>query len=97
MAGLDINEPVQKLTYWVNGLVVVVEKPNGKLRVCLDSRPLNKAIKCEHLHLPTVEEVFSQMSGGCFFFKTRHHFRLLSNQSSRRAEFKFTGVWDFLR
>ena len=38
---LDIIEPVQKPTDLVNGLVVV-EKPNEKLRVCLDPRPLNR-------------------------------------------------------
>ena len=59
MVDLDIIEPVQ--TDWVNGLVVV-EKPNGKLQVFLDPRPLNKVIKREHLHLPTTEEI-SQMSG----------------------------------
>ena len=65
---MDIIEPVQKPTDWVNGLVLV-EKPNGKLRVCLDPRPLNKAIKREHLHLPTAEEIFSQMSGASYFSK----------------------------
>ena len=62
MVDLDISEPVQKPTDWVNGLVVV-EKQNGKLRVCLGPRSLNKAIKREHLHLPTTKEIFSQMSG----------------------------------
>ena len=42
---------------------LVVEKPNGKLGVCLDRRPLNKAIKLQHLYLPTAEEILSQMSG----------------------------------
>ena len=42
MIFLDIVEPIQKPTKWVNGLAVV-EKPNGKLWVCLDLRPLNKA------------------------------------------------------
>ena len=65
---LDIIEPVLKPTDWVNGLVVV-EKPNQKLRVCLDPRPLNKAIKREHLHLPTTEEISSQMSGAFYFSK----------------------------
>ena len=68
MVDLDIIEPVQKPTDWVNGLVLV-EKPNGKLRVCLDPRPLNKAIKREYLHLPTAEEIFSQMSGVPHFSK----------------------------
>ena len=30
---------------------------------------MNNAIKREHLHLPTAEEIFSQMSGACFFSK----------------------------
>ena len=76
MVDLDIFEPIQKPTDWVNGLVVV-ERPNGKLRVCLDPRPLKKAIKCEHLNLPTAGETFSQMLGTSF--KTRSHFRLLAN------------------
>ena len=68
MVDLDIIEPIKKSTNFVNGLVIV-EKPNRKLRICLDLRPLNNAIKCEHLHLLTTEEIFSQMSGACFFSK----------------------------
>ena len=68
MVDLDIIETIEKPTDWVNGLVIV-EKPNGKLRICLDSRPLNNAIKRERLHLPTTEEMFSQMPGTCFFSK----------------------------
>ena len=65
MVDRDIIEPVQKPMDWVNELVVV-EKPNGKLRVSLDPRPLNKAIfKLEHLHLPTIEV----MSGASSFSK----------------------------
>ena len=45
------------------------EKPNGKLRVCLDPRSVNKAIEREHLLLPTAEEIFSQMSGASYFSK----------------------------
>ena len=48
--------------------VVVVEKPNRKLRVCLDPRPLNEAIKREHIYHPTAEEI-SQMSGASYFSK----------------------------
>ena len=46
MIDLNIIEPVQKPTDWVNALVVV-EIPNGKLRVCLDSTSLSKATKPE--------------------------------------------------
>ena len=68
MVDLDIIEPIEKPTDWVNSLVIV-EKRNGKLCICLDPRPLNNAIKREHLYLPTAEEIFSQMSGTCFFSK----------------------------
>ena len=37
MVDLDIIEPVQKPFDWVNE-IVVVEKPNGKLQVCIDPR-----------------------------------------------------------
>ena len=46
MIDLNIIEPVQRPTDWVNALVVV-EIPNGKLRVCLDSTSLSKATKPE--------------------------------------------------
>ena len=36
---LDINEA----SYWVHALVLVV-KPNGRLRVCLDPRMLNTVL-----------------------------------------------------
>ena len=68
MVDLDIIEPIKKPTDWVNG-PVIVEKPNGKSRICLDPRHLNNAIKHEHLHLPTAKEIFSQMPGACFFSK----------------------------
>ena len=35
MIDLDIIEPVDEPNDWVNGLVIV-EKPNGKLGICID-------------------------------------------------------------
>ena len=46
-----ITVPVEEPTDWVNSLVVI-EQPNGSLRVCLDPRDLNKAIKNEHYPVP---------------------------------------------
>ena len=68
MITLDIIEPVEKPTDWVNTLVVV-SKPNGKLRICLDPHPLNKASKRQHHNLPTAEEIISDMSGAQVFTK----------------------------
>ena len=68
MVELNVIEPVEKPTEWVNALVIV-SKPNGKLQICLDPRPLNKAIKRQHHRLPTTEEIISEMSGALYFSK----------------------------
>ncbi|XP_014673998.1 PREDICTED: uncharacterized protein LOC106814214 [Priapulus caudatus] len=49
-------------TDWVSSLVVV-KKSNGKLRICLDPKDLNKVLKRSHYLLPTVEDVLPNMSG----------------------------------
>lgn len=41
--------------------MLVVVKPN-KLRICLDPRDLNKAIRREHYQMPTVEEATTRLS-----------------------------------
>ena len=55
-------------TKWVNSMVVM-EKPSRGLRVCLDPRDLNKAIKRENSQLPTFEEITSRLSGAKLFIK----------------------------
>ena len=49
--------------------LIVAEKLNGKLWVCLDPGSLNKTIKSENLNFPTAKEIFSQMSGASYFTK----------------------------
>lgn len=46
--------------------MVTVVKPN-KLRICIDPKDLNKAIKREHFPLKTVEEVVSEMPNAKVF------------------------------
>ena len=55
---VKMNRP----TDWVNSLVVR-EKLNGSLRVCLDS----KAIKREHYPVPTVDMVTTKLHGSTLF------------------------------
>ena len=64
----DVIAKVAEPTDWVNSLVVV-EKPNGKLRVCLDPRNLNKAVKRPHYNMPTLEDAVAKMAGAKFFSK----------------------------
>ena len=53
---MDIIEVVQSPTDWVSAMVII-EKPNGKLRIPLAPRPHNPAIKRHHYQLPTAEEL----------------------------------------
>lgn len=43
--------------------IVIVQKPNGKVRICMDPRALNNVIQREHYHLPTQEFVFCELKG----------------------------------
>lgn len=61
-----IIEKVEGPTDWVNSMTVV-KKPNGDLRICLDPRDLNRAIKREHFKLPTLEEITTNLSGAKYF------------------------------
>ncbi|XP_030763270.1 uncharacterized protein K02A2.6-like [Sitophilus oryzae] len=61
-----IIERVQKPTDWVNALVLV-RKPDKKLRICLDPLDLNKVIKREYCHIPTLEEITSKLAGSTIF------------------------------
>ena len=58
---------VEEPTDWVNSWVVV-EKADGKLRLCLD-RNLNKVLKREHYQLPTFEEISTRLAGATCFTK----------------------------
>ena len=59
---------VEEPTEWVNSLVIV-EKPNGDLRLCLDPRELNKVLKREHFQLPTFEEISTRIAGAEYYTK----------------------------
>ena len=52
---------VEEPTDWVNS-TAFVEKPDGSLRICLDSRYLYKAIKREHFQLPSTEDITTCMA-----------------------------------
>ena len=56
-----IIAPVECSTDWINGMVVV-KKQTGELRVCIDPRPLNKALKRSHFPLQTIEDILPDLS-----------------------------------
>ena len=57
---------VDRPTEWVHNLVIT-EKRDGRMRVCLDPKPLNVAIKRERYEIPTPADVQSRLSGMCVF------------------------------
>ncbi|GFU55364.1 transposon Ty3-I Gag-Pol polyprotein [Nephila pilipes] len=61
-----IISKVNQLTDWVQSLVIV-ENPNGNLRLCLDPRDLNKVIKREHYQIPCTDDIISRLEGKKIF------------------------------
>lgn len=66
MEKLDVIKAVEEPTDWVNS-IVLVKKTNGNLRICLDPRNLNKAIKRTHFQFPTINNVKASLAGSTFF------------------------------
>lgn len=56
LAEKNIIEKVNYPTDWVNSLMIA-EKPNKSLRLCIDPKPLNKYIKREHFQIPTSTDI----------------------------------------
>ena len=67
MENLKVISRVDEPTDWVSSMVLV-EKP-GKIRLCLDPANLNKCIKREYTHLPTIDEAFSEIGSSKVFSK----------------------------
>ena len=57
-----------ELTPWVSSLTYP-KKPNGKLRICLNPKDLNKAIIRESHKAPTLEEIAHILTGAMRFTK----------------------------
>ena len=65
MVEMNVIEKQTEPTDWVSSMVCVV-RPN-KLRICIDPRDLNRAVKREHYPMQTVEEVVSRLPNAKIF------------------------------
>lgn len=88
-------------TAWVNSMLVV-EKKDGSIRLCIDPRELNKAIMREHHSVPTFDDVLPQLSGKKFFsiidMKDGFWHVELDNESSKLVTFNTPfGRYSFTR
>ena len=57
----DIIEKVEGPTPWLSPLVII-PKPSGDIRVCVDMRQANAAVIRERHPIPTVDEVLQRMN-----------------------------------
>lgn len=65
MEANGVITPVTEPTEWASQMVVVVKKE--KIRICLDPVDLNKALKREHYHMPTLEDIVTNIENAKYF------------------------------
>ncbi|KAK2702145.1 hypothetical protein QYM36_019275, partial [Artemia franciscana] len=65
---MGIIEKTTTPTEWVNS-IVVVQKPNGSLRICLDPVGLNKWVQRPYHPIPSFDDIAAKCSGSNTFFK----------------------------
>ena len=88
----ELNDMVQQgiiakqteLTPWVSSLTYP-KKPNGKLRICLDPKDLNKAIIRENRKAPTLEEIAHDLTGATKFSKVDRNEAFFGMHLTKRA------------
>ena len=61
-----ILEPVNVPTDWISSMVVV-RKSNGKIRLCIDPKPLNQALRRNQYPLPVIDDLLPQLTNAKVF------------------------------
>ncbi|XP_060575603.1 uncharacterized protein LOC132733042 [Ruditapes philippinarum] len=101
MENMGVIAKISTPTEWCNNLVVT-EKSNGDIRLCLDPRSLNSAIKRTHYPLKTLDDVLHKFGNAKYFTKldlTSAYWSIqLSEESSYLTAFNSPlGVFRYLR
>ncbi|XP_021343899.1 uncharacterized protein K02A2.6-like [Mizuhopecten yessoensis] len=90
LENLDIIEKVNTHTQWVSP-VIVVPKPDGDIRLCVDMRRANEAIIRERHPIPTADEILYDINGSKVFsrldLKYGYHQIELAEQSRNITTF----------
>ena len=68
MQSLNVISKVDQPTPWCAGMVVIPKK-SGKVRICVDLKPLNENVLRGTHPLPQVDKILAQLSGATIFSK----------------------------
>ena len=69
LVDLDIIEKVSGPTTWVSPAVFAPKPDKDDVRICVDMRCANEAIRREEIPIPTVDEVLEELNGSTVFSK----------------------------
>ena len=78
---------------------VIVKKPNGKLRVCLDPTDLNKHIIHPICNMRTLEEIIDMLKGSMYFAvfnSTKSFFHVPLHRESKQLMAMLTPIGIYL-
>ena len=94
-------DPTEQID-WISNIVVTEKKNSGKIRMNIDLRHVNVAIKESHIPVPTVHTLRHKLNGASVFTKLdlRHSFHhLLFGDESRGVTNFYTpeGIYHFKR
>ncbi|KAL7865172.1 hypothetical protein SRHO_G00104190 [Serrasalmus rhombeus] len=67
MQSIGVITPVAEPTNWVSSMVAAHKKGKQEIRLCINPKDLNTALKRPHYPMRSVEEVAAQMSGATVF------------------------------
>lgn len=84
---LDIIEPVNEPSTWVSPIVVVPKANSKEIRICVDMREANRAIKRQRHVMPTIDDVIFELHGAKYFSKIdlKNAYHQLELDSDSRA------------
>lgn len=61
LVDIGMITPVVEPTDWISPMLPITKK-NGSIRLCIDPKPLNKALKRNHYPLPTIEDILPEIA-----------------------------------
>ena len=87
---------VDQPTDWCADMVVV-PKPNGKIRICVDLSRLNESVKRENFPLPAIDQSLGLLSGAKYFSKIDLNFGFWQTKLSNESKLLTTFITPFGR